>query len=80
MQLKLPAIQVPDRKADPLREMLSREADGDLRRALARLRPQYREALMLQAEQLPYREIAEKMGIPINTVGTYIIIIYRSTL
>ena len=47
-------------------------AGGDielLRAALARLRPMHREALVLNfMQELPYREIAEVLGVPIGTV------------
>ncbi|MBW3660632.1 MAG: sigma-70 family RNA polymerase sigma factor [Gemmatimonadetes bacterium] len=56
---------------------LDRTVAGDLGRALAaavdRLRPEYREAIVLRHQEgLAYDEIAEVTGMPLGTVKTYI--------
>ncbi|HSC86363.1 MAG TPA: RNA polymerase sigma factor [Polyangiaceae bacterium] len=52
----------------------SRERLELLGRALAGLPPQQREALeLLHVEGLGYREIAERLGVPMATVGTWIL-------
>ncbi|HKJ93552.1 MAG TPA: sigma-70 family RNA polymerase sigma factor [Longimicrobiales bacterium] len=51
----------------------SKELGGEIEAALAELRPEYREALILwHIEGRPYDEIAEIMDLPLGTVKTYI--------
>ncbi|HEX6938490.1 MAG TPA: sigma-70 family RNA polymerase sigma factor [Longimicrobiales bacterium] len=51
----------------------SREIGREIEKALARLRPEYRTAIVLaHVEGRPYEEIAEVMGIPLGTVKTFI--------
>jgi RNA polymerase sigma-70 factor (ECF subfamily) len=46
---------------------------GELERALARLRPEYRTVFVLFHEQgLPYEEIAQALGRPVGTVKTWL--------
>ena len=70
--VKYTALQISDRGESPLQGVMSQERDDQLRRAIARLRPAHREALLLHVEAVPHEEIARRMGIPINTVRTYI--------
>ncbi len=50
-----------------------RELGAELDAAIARLRPEYRTAIVLwHHEARPYEEIAEVMGLPLGTVKTYI--------
>jgi RNA polymerase sigma-70 factor (ECF subfamily) len=50
-----------------------RELSGVLDQAIARLRPEYRTAIVLcHLEGRPYEEIAEIMEVPLGTVKTYI--------
>lgn len=70
--VKYTALQMSDRGESPLQEVMSQERDDQLRRAIARLRPAHREAMLLHVDQVPHQEIARRMGIPINTVRTYI--------
>ncbi len=50
-----------------------RELGVELDAAIARLRPEYRTAIILwHHEARPYEEIAEVMGLPLGTVKTYI--------
>jgi RNA polymerase sigma-70 factor (ECF subfamily) len=58
---------------DPLVRMTARGAGRALERAIAGLRPQYREVLLLRfAEGLAYEEIAEVMGAPLGTVKVHL--------
>jgi len=51
----------------------SKELGSEIEVALAELRPEYREALVLwHLEGRPYDEIAEIMDLPLGTVKTYI--------
>ena len=51
----------------------NREIGEAIEAAIARLRPEYRTAIVLwHVEGRPYDEIAEIMGIPLGTVKTYI--------
>ena len=51
----------------------SRELGGHLEVAIAKLRPEYRTAIiMCHVEGRPYEEIAEIMEVPLGTVKTYI--------
>ncbi len=51
----------------------SRELGGHLEQAIAKLRPEYRTAVILcHVEGRPYEEIAEIMEVPLGTVKTYI--------
>ncbi len=68
----------PDLPADlaaenPLLRTLARESGQVLERALARLRPAYREILLLRfARECSYDEIAEVLGVPLGTVKIHI--------
>lgn len=58
-----PEDEAPDRRLE------QREARSAVARALGRLKPTYREILLLRFQQgLAYREIAEVMGLEMNTV------------
>lgn len=51
----------------------SRELGGHIEAAVAKLRPEYRTAIILcHVEGRPYEEIAEIMEVPLGTVKTYI--------
>jgi RNA polymerase sigma-70 factor (ECF subfamily) len=61
--LSAPAAWAPDRRAE------SAELLAGLDRALARMRPNYREILLLRfREGLAYRDLAEVMELPMGTV------------
>ena len=50
-----------------------READAALKRAVRRLRPQYRRCFVLRhIEERSYDEIARIMNVSVGTVGTYL--------
>lgn len=56
--------------ADPFEDSVARLAD--LRRALAGLPASHREALLLWAGGLTYEQVALSLGVPLNTVRTWI--------
>jgi RNA polymerase sigma-70 factor (ECF subfamily) len=57
----------------PEEEILALELGGQIERAIARLRPDYRAAVILRhIENRPYEEIAEIMDVPIGTVKTFL--------
>jgi len=57
----------------PEQEMLALELGGEIEEAIARLRPDYRTAVILRhIESRPYEEIAEIMDVPIGTVKTFL--------
>ena len=58
---------------DPLARLTARGAGRALEAAIAELRPQYREILLLRfAEGLAYEEIAEVTGAPLGTVKVHL--------
>ncbi|MCL4836657.1 MAG: sigma-70 family RNA polymerase sigma factor [Thermoanaerobaculia bacterium] len=58
---------------DPEARAVGRDLARALERALARLRPEYRSALLLRFQrQLAYEEIAEVLGLPLGTVKTFL--------
>lgn len=58
---------------DPLLRTLAHESGRILERAIARLRPAYREILLLRfAQELSYDEIAEVLDLPLGTVKIHI--------
>ena len=58
---------------DPERSLMAKQIAETVQRALAKLRPELAEALMLyEVEGKPYAEIATMLGIPIGTVRTRI--------
>ena len=65
------ALESSEERPDELLE--AREVGDEIEEAIARLRPEYRTAILLRhVEGRPYEEIAEIMDIPLGTVKTYI--------
>jgi RNA polymerase sigma-70 factor (ECF subfamily) len=57
----------------PEQEIMALELGGEIEEAIARLRPEYRTAVILRhIESRPYEEIAEIMDVPIGTVKTFL--------
>jgi RNA polymerase sigma-70 factor (ECF subfamily) len=66
---RLPDISTPS----PQVEAESSELGRALAAAVRRLRPEYREVILLRFQEgLAYQEIGEVMGLPLGTVKTYI--------
>ncbi len=72
-EVEATALQAADRGESPLEELESRETGTAIEKAIARLRPEYRTAILLRhVEGRSYDEIAEIMDLPLGTVKTYI--------
>jgi RNA polymerase sigma-70 factor, ECF subfamily len=72
-QAEASSLTAVSRDEDPEQYTSSKELGGEIETALAELRPEYREALILwHIEGRPYDEIAEIMDLPLGTVKTYI--------
>ncbi|HKO49040.1 MAG TPA: sigma-70 family RNA polymerase sigma factor [Polyangiaceae bacterium] len=66
--------RVADPGAGPERILGGRQRAGLLRQALSTLPESQREALVLfHLEELDYQEIAQRLGVPVGTVGTWIL-------
>lgn len=58
---------------NPEQHFLERELKALVRESMKLVRPAYREAMRLRVlEDLPLEEIAERMGIPVNTVKVHL--------
>jgi RNA polymerase sigma-70 factor, ECF subfamily len=67
------AAEVPGTSASPERVAEQRALGDAMERALAQLRPEYREAVVLRYhEGLTHVEIGEVLGLPDGTVKTYL--------
>ncbi|HEY6808997.1 MAG TPA: sigma-70 family RNA polymerase sigma factor, partial [Gemmatimonadales bacterium] len=67
------APQLGTGEESPLQEVESRELGGQIERAIARLRPEYRSCILLRhVEGYSYEEIADILSLPLGTVKTYI--------
>ena len=72
-EVEATALQAADHGESPLEELESRETGSAIERAISRLRPEYRTAILLRhVEGRSYEEIAEVMDLPLGTVKTYI--------
>ena len=72
-EVEATALQAADHGESPLEELESRELGGAIERAIGRLRPEYRTAILLRhVEGRSYEEIADVMDLPLGTVKTYI--------
>jgi RNA polymerase sigma-70 factor (ECF subfamily) len=66
-------LQLADPTENALEELEARELGGQIERAIAQLRPEYRSCILLRhVEGYPYEEIAEILELPLGTVKTYI--------
>ncbi len=69
-----PLARVADRSASPETLSAERQRFRLLEAALEKLPAQQREALLLfHVDELGYREIAERLGVPVGTVGTWVL-------
>ncbi len=73
-EMQSTSLQLGDQNQEsPLRELESRELGGQIDRAIARLRPEYRACILLRhVEGYAYEEIAQILDLPLGTVKTYI--------
>lgn len=64
-----PMAELPDTRESQLTTLLSRETGASVEQALTKLKPAYREVLVLyHFEELSYQDIASVLQIPIGTV------------
>ncbi len=69
-----PLERLPDPSPDPLGALLAAEAAEALERAIAALPLAYRQAIVLRyVEGLSYEELAQALGLPLNTVRTHLL-------
>ena len=67
------ALQIGERGETALEEVENKELGGEIERAIAKLRPEYRTCILLRhVEGRAYEEIAEILNLPLGTVKTYI--------
>jgi len=67
------ALQIGDRGETPLDVVEAKELGGEIEQAIARLRPEYRQCILLRhVDGRAYEEIAEILDLPLGTVKTYI--------
>lgn len=72
-EIEASTLSVAGTEESPEEYATNRELGGILEQAVARLRPEYRTAIILcHVEGRPYEEIAEIMSVPLGTVKTYI--------
>ena len=67
------ALQVGEKAESALEAVEHKELGGEIERAIAKLRPEYRTCILLRhVEGRAYEEIAEILNLPLGTVKTYI--------
>ncbi len=67
------SFDIADGGENALDEMAAKELGGEIERAIAKLRPEYRSCIMLRhVEGRSYEEIASTLDLPLGTVKTYI--------
>jgi RNA polymerase sigma-70 factor, ECF subfamily len=72
-EIEASTITPESNKENPEEYTANRELGSEIDRAIARLRPEYRTAIVLcHVEGRAYEEIAEIMDVPLGTVKTYI--------
>jgi RNA polymerase sigma factor (sigma-70 family) len=68
-----PLLDLPSTGASPDLRIEQSEMADSLDSALARIRPEYREAVVLRyREDLSTQEVADAMGVPVGTAKTYL--------
>lgn len=66
-------LQIGSEQESQLDEVASKELGSQIERAIAQLRPEYRNCIILRhVDGRPYEEIAEILDLPLGTVKTYI--------
>lgn len=72
-EIEASTITVESKDENPEELLVARELGAEIEQAIARLRPEYKTAILLRhIEDRPYEEIAEIMSLPLGTVKTYI--------
>jgi RNA polymerase sigma-70 factor (ECF subfamily) len=67
------SLTLESEEESPEEVLASRQLAGHMERAIARLRPEYRTAILLRhVEGRAYEDISDIMGVPLGTVKTYI--------
>ena len=67
------ALQIGTRGESALDAVASIELGGEIEKAIAQLRPEYRSCILLRhVEGYAYEEIAQILDLPLGTVKTYI--------
>lgn len=67
------ALQIGSRGESALDAVASIEVGGEIEKAIAQLRPEYRSCILLRhVEGYAYEEISEILDLPLGTVKTYI--------
>jgi RNA polymerase sigma-70 factor (ECF subfamily) len=72
-EIEATRFELADGSESPLDELASRELGSIIETAIAQLRPEYRNCIMLRhVEGRSYEEIAATLDLPLGTVKTYI--------
>jgi len=72
-EIEATRFELADDSESPLDELASRELGASIETAIAKLRPEYRNCIMLRhVEGRSYEEIAATLDLPLGTVKTYI--------
>jgi RNA polymerase sigma-70 factor (ECF subfamily) len=72
-EVEATTMQLEAEQESALEEIEARELGTEIERAIARLRPEYRNCIMLRhVEGRSYEEIAATLDLPLGTVKTYI--------
>ena len=72
-KIEATALQIGERAESALDAVANRELGGEIERAIAKLRPEYRSCILLRhVDGRPYEEIAEILSLSLGTVKTYI--------
>ena len=72
-KIEATALQIGEKAESALDAVANKELGGEIERAIARLRPEYRTCILLRhVEGRAYEEIAELLNLPLGTVKTYI--------
>ena len=72
-EVEATSFDIEDTAENALDELAARELGGAIEQAIGRLRPEYRNCIMLRhVEGRSYEEIAATLDLPLGTVKTYI--------
>lgn len=72
-EIEATSFDISDSSESPLDELAARELGSEIERAIAKLRPEYRNCIVLRhVEGRSYEEIAATLDLPLGTVKTYI--------